>query len=208
MYKTLGIFSVGAMTLLVASQANSHVLCLPNTLQPTVHTHNQTFTVPRIQPVVSHTASRTIYQNQNQQKHLAAQRARQQKALENQRRINEQRRLQAIKIQQQVAARKAEQIRQQRAAAKRAQAARQRAALQAAKRKAAMARQVTQQATHQQATNTDYVPSPQSVSISINTQSNYHSHNIQPVRPVRQQNLHYPKPANSSGYIVCEPCYQ
>jgi len=145
MLKSLTLLSVSAATLLATTQAYSHVLCAPNNPQLNVsHSHNQAYSVPRIQPVVRHVAARPAYNQQNQQ-HLQAQRARQQQALANQRRINQQRRAQAQRVQQQTAARKAQQIRQQQAAAQRARAARQQAA-----QRAAQSRQLAQRAVHRQ----------------------------------------------------------
>ena len=150
MLKSLTLLSVSAATLLATTQAYSHVLCAPNDPQLHVkHSHNQAYTVPRIQPIASHTVSRTVQGNPNQQQHLQAQRARQQQALANQRRINQQRRAQAQQIQQQVAARKAQQIQQQQAAAQQARAARQQAAQQAARSRAQVQRQQVQQVVYQ-----------------------------------------------------------
>ena len=132
MIKSLSVLSISSIALLSATQAHSHVLCAPNNPQfVQAHTHNQPHKLPRIQ-----------VSNHNKQKHLQAQRARQQKALANQQRINQQRRAQALAKQQQDRARKAAAIQQQRLAAQRAQAARQKAALAAAKRVKVQQRQV------------------------------------------------------------------
>ena len=192
MLKSLSLMSVRAITLLATTQAYSHVLCAPNNPQVNIgHQHNQTYTVPRIQPVVQHVVTRTVRPNHNQQKHLQAQRARQQKALANQRRINQQRRQQARRAQQQAAARKAQIIRQQQAAAQQARAARQKAALQAARYRAPAPapRVVYQQPVQQQVTHyhapqpvysrpvaKQYVPSRTSVSFQVNTSHRIHNH--------------------------------
>lgn len=129
MLKPLTILSVSTVALLASTSAFSHVICAPDSPQgrATGHTHNQTYTVPRIvqQPAA--------HNNPNQARYLQQQRARQQKALANQRRINQQRRAQALQKQQQIAAQKARQIQLQRLAAQRAQQARQQAALARAK---------------------------------------------------------------------------
>ena len=207
MLKSLSLISVSAITLLATTQAYSHVLCAPNNPQVNIgHQHNQSYTVPRIQPVVQHVVARPVQQNHNQQKHLQAQRARQQKALANQRRINQQRRQQAQRAQQQAAARKAQLIRQQQAAAQQARAARQQAAQQAARYRApapkivyqqpvqkVVYRQAVQQpVTHYHAPQPvytrpvvrQYVPAQTSISFQVNT-GRAHNHGA----------LRYPKQA-------------
>ena len=132
MIKPLSLLSISTIALLATTQAHSHVLCAPNNPQLIQsHAHNQAYTVPRIQ-----------VSQQNNQKHLQAQRARQQKALANQQRINQQRRAQALAQQKQAQVRKNAIIQQQRLAAQRAQAARQRAALVASQRATAQRRHV------------------------------------------------------------------
>ena len=131
MIKPFSLLSISAIALLSTTQAYSHVLCAPNNPQlHQSHSHNQVYKVPRIGVV-----------QQNQQKHLQAQRARQQKALANQQRINQQRRAQALAKQQQAKARKNALIQQQRLAAQRAQAARQKAALAASRQAKTQIRQ-------------------------------------------------------------------
>ena len=202
MIKPLSILSISAVTLLATTQAHSHVICAPNNPNfSQAHTHNQSYTVPRIQQV----------SQQSSQKHLQAQRARQQKALANQQRINRQRRAQALAKQQQDKARKAVLIQQQRAAALRAQAARQKAALAAAKRVRTQQRQVTtkpvhyaqpayvQQPTyHAPAPTRVYRPANNYVSVQISTGSNHrgqrahqHHHRIKQshIRYVPQHNV-------------------
>lgn len=209
MLKSLTLLSVSAVTLLASTQAYSHILCAPNNPQVNVsHAHNQAYTVPRIQPVVRHVVARPVH-NQQTQKHMQAQRARQQQALANQRRVNQQRRAQAQRIQQQVAARKAQQIRQQQAAAQRARAARQQAA-----QRAARFRQPVQQAVYRQpaqrvvyrqpapqvtyyqapAAVVQYVPARTSVSLQVNTARRVHSHTPHNVRHVNRalNVMHYP----------------
>ncbi|PWQ93861.1 hypothetical protein [Leucothrix arctica] len=132
MIKPLSLLSISTIALLATTQAHSHVLCAPNNPQLIQsHSHNQAYTVPRIQ-----------VSQQNNQKHVQAQRARQQKALANQQRITQQRRAQALAQQKQAQARKNAVIQQQRVAAQRAQAARQKAALIASQRATAQRRQV------------------------------------------------------------------
>ena len=124
MLKPLSLLSISAAVLLASTQSYGHVLCAPNTPHiKQAHNHGQSYTIPRI-----------AVNNQNNQRHLQAQRARQQKALANQQRINQQRRAQAQRRQQQDAARKAQLIKQQQLAAQQARVARQRAAQQAAQR--------------------------------------------------------------------------
>lgn len=133
MIKPLSLLSISTIALLASTQAHSHVLCAPNNPQLIQsHNHNQSYTVPRIQQVTQ----------QSSQKHLQAQRARQQKALANQQRLTQQRRAQALAKQRQAQARKNAIIQQQRVAAQRAQAARQKAALIAAQRVKTQQRQV------------------------------------------------------------------
>jgi len=108
--KPLLLATLTSTSLLLSTQAYSHLLCAPNGVSITTpHSHSQqVHYVPRI---TTHTT--TTVSAEQHQRFLQDQRIRQQKALANQRRINQQRRAAAQKRQQQIAAQKAKRIAQQ-----------------------------------------------------------------------------------------------